>query len=59
MTIAVGVMGSAGDASDASGKEALAEKANALAQAIAAARKLMLLDWSHDGNSLPRGQGCA
>ncbi len=42
MTVAVGVMGSAGDASDASGKEALAAKANALAEAIAARKPLLL-----------------
>ena len=42
MRIAVGVMGSAGDAADASGKEALAEKARALAEAIAARRLLLL-----------------
>ena len=48
MTVAIGVMGSAGDAADASGKEALALKANALAQAIAA-RKLLLLTGATTG----------
>ena len=48
MTIAIGVMGSAGDAADASGKEALAEKANALAEAIAA-RELLLLTGATTG----------
>jgi len=42
MSITVGVMGSAGDASPASGKEALVEKANSLAQAIAARDVLLL-----------------
>jgi hypothetical protein len=42
MSITVGVMGSAGDASPASGKEALVEKANLLAQAIAARDVLLL-----------------
>lgn len=48
MKIKVGVMGSAGDASDASGKEALAEKANALAETIAA-RELLLLTGATTG----------
>jgi uncharacterized protein (TIGR00725 family) len=48
MSIAVGVMGSAGDASAARDKEALAEKANALAQAIAA-RELLLLTGATTG----------
>ena len=48
MTIAIGVMGSAGDAADASGKKALAEKANALAAAIAA-RELLLLTGATTG----------
>lgn len=48
MSISVGVMGSAGDASAASDKEALAEKADALAQAIAA-RKLVLLTGATTG----------
>jgi uncharacterized protein (TIGR00725 family) len=42
MTIAIGVMGSAGDASGASDKEALAKKANALAEALAAREVLLL-----------------
>lgn len=42
MTIAIGVMGSAGDGSGAGGKEALAEKANALAKAITAREVLLL-----------------
>jgi uncharacterized protein (TIGR00725 family) len=42
MTSAIGVMGSAGDASEVSGKEALAEKANALAAALAAREVLLL-----------------
>ena len=42
MNITVGVMGSAGDASPASGKEALVEKANLLARAIAARDVLLL-----------------
>jgi uncharacterized protein (TIGR00725 family) len=42
MTIAIGVMGSAGDAANASDKEALAEKANALAMAIAVRKALLL-----------------
>ena len=42
MTIAIGVMGSAGDASAASDKEALAKKANALAEALAAREVLLL-----------------
>jgi uncharacterized protein (TIGR00725 family) len=42
MKVKVGVMGSAGDASAARGKEALWEKANALAQAIAARDVLLL-----------------
>lgn len=48
MSISVGVIGSAGDASAASDKEALAEKADALAQAIAA-RKLVLLTGATTG----------
>lgn len=48
MTSAIGVMGSAGDSSDASGKETLAAKANALAEAIAA-RKLLLLTGATTG----------
>lgn len=42
MNITVGVMGSAGDASPASGKEALVEQANLLARAIAACDVLLL-----------------
>lgn len=42
MTIAIGVMGSAGDLANASGKEALSEKAGALAQAIAVRKPLLL-----------------
>lgn len=42
MTVVVGVMGSAGDAPGARSKEALAEKANALATAIAVRRVLLL-----------------
>ena len=48
MNITVGVMGSAGDASRAGDKEALAEKANALALAIAE-RKLWLLTGATTG----------
>jgi uncharacterized protein (TIGR00725 family) len=48
MSVTVGVMGSAGDASPSSGKEALARKAAALAQAIAA-RKLQLLTGATTG----------
>jgi uncharacterized protein (TIGR00725 family) len=48
MIIAVGVMGSAGDAGGASDKEALAEKAGALARAIAE-RKLQLLTGATTG----------
>ena len=48
MTIAVGVMGSAGDATGTTNKEALAEKAKALASAIAA-RKLLLLTGATTG----------
>jgi uncharacterized protein (TIGR00725 family) len=48
MNITVGVMGSAGDAAGASNKEALAEKANALALAIAE-RKLLLLTGATTG----------
>ena len=48
MTIAVGVMGSAGDAAGVSNKEALADKANALALAIAE-RKLLLLTGATTG----------
>lgn len=48
MRIAIGVMGSAGEAADASGKEALAKKANALAEAIAA-RELLLLTGATTG----------
>lgn len=48
MSVTIGVMGSAGDASAARDKEALAEKANAVAQAIAA-RKLMLLTGATTG----------
>jgi uncharacterized protein (TIGR00725 family) len=48
MTIAVGVMGSAGETAGASDKEALAEKAGALAQAIAE-RKLLLLTGATTG----------
>lgn len=48
MSIAVGVMGSATDAAEASAKEALSAKAGALAQAIAA-RKLQLLTGATTG----------
>lgn len=48
MTTAVGVMGSAGDASVVSNKEALVAKANALALAIAE-RKLLLLTGATTG----------
>ena len=48
MSIAVGVMGSAGDVAGVSNKEALAEKANALALAIAE-RKLLLLTGATTG----------
>jgi len=48
MKIKVGVMGSAGDASDVSDKEALAERAGALVQAIVK-RKLMLLTGATTG----------
>jgi uncharacterized protein (TIGR00725 family) len=48
MTIAIGVMGSAGDGAGARGKEGLAEKANALAKAIAA-RELLLLTGATTG----------
>ena len=48
MRIAVGVMGSAGDASPAGDKEALVEKANALGKAIAA-RDLVLLTGATTG----------
>ena len=48
MNVAVGVMGSAGDSPGATNKEALAEKANALALAIAE-RKLLLLTGATTG----------
>lgn len=48
MSITVGVMGSAGDASPAGDKEALVEKANALAKIIAA-RDLVLLTGATTG----------
>src|SRR6185295_14655327 len=48
MNIAVGVMGSATDAAEASAKEALSAKAGALAQAIAA-RNLQLLTGATTG----------
>lgn len=48
MTINIGVMGSAGDVSAQSNKQALAEKANALALAIAE-RKLQLLTGATTG----------
>ena len=48
MIITVGVMGSAGDAAPSSGKEALARKAVALAQAVAA-RELQLLTGATTG----------
>ncbi len=48
MKIAVGVMGSAGDASDVGGKEALAKKAKDLAETIAA-RELLLLTGATTG----------
>jgi len=48
MSITVGVMGSAGDASPAGDKEALVEKANALAKVIAA-RDLVLLTGATTG----------
>ena len=48
MTISIGVMGSAGDASAQSNKQALADKANALALAIAE-RKLQLLTGATTG----------
>jgi uncharacterized protein (TIGR00725 family) len=48
MTISIGVMGSAGDAGGPRNKEALAEKANALALAIAE-RKLQLLTGATTG----------
>lgn len=43
MNIAVGVMGSAGDAPGVSNKEALTEKANDLALALARKREVLLL----------------
>ena len=49
MNIAVGVMGSAGDAPGVSNKEALAEKANALALALARKRELLLLTGATTG----------
>jgi uncharacterized protein (TIGR00725 family) len=48
MIVAVGVMGSAGDASNASDKKALAEKASALATTIAV-RKVFLLTGATTG----------
>src|SRR6267378_542849 len=48
MKITIGVMGSAGDRSEASANEALPEKATALAQAIAA-RDLLLLTGATTG----------
>jgi uncharacterized protein (TIGR00725 family) len=48
MTISIGVMGSAGDAGAQSNKQALAEKANALASVIAE-RKLQLLTGATTG----------
>jgi len=48
MRIKIGVMGSAGDASPSSGKNALVEKANALAQTIAK-RDLILLTGATTG----------
>ena len=48
MSVSVGVMGSAGDAAGVSNKEALAEKADALAAAIAK-RKLLLLTGATTG----------
>jgi uncharacterized protein (TIGR00725 family) len=48
MTIAIGVMGSAGDGAGSRGKEGLAAKANALAKAIAA-RELLLLTGATTG----------
>ena len=48
MSITVGVMGSAGEVSPASSKEALVEKAHALAEAIAA-RDLVLLTGATTG----------
>ena len=42
MKVTVGVMGSAGDAAGVSNKEALAEKANALALALAARPMLLM-----------------
>ena len=48
MSIAVGVMGSAGDLADAKDREELANKARALAQAIAE-RKLLLLTGATTG----------
>ena len=48
MNIAVGVMGSAGDSSPAGGKEALVEKAGAMAKAIAA-RDVVLLTGATTG----------
>lgn len=48
MSVTVGVMGSAGDAAGVSNKEALAEKANTLAMAIAQ-RKLLLLTGATTG----------
>ncbi|MEP6570935.1 MAG: hypothetical protein ABJC10_14280 [Acidobacteriota bacterium] len=49
MSIAVGVMGSAGDAAGVSNKEALAEKANALALALARKGELLLLTGATTG----------
>src|ERR1700704_4628893 len=49
MNIAVGVMGSAGDTPGVSNKEALAEKANALALALARKRELLLLTGATTG----------
>lgn len=49
MNISVGVMGSAGDSPGVSNKEALTEKANALALALARKRDLLLLTGATTG----------
>ena len=49
MSVTVGVMGSAADAPGVSSKEALAEKANALALALARKRELLLLTGATTG----------
>ena len=58
MTIAIGVMGSAGDAADASGKKRWQRKPTLWLQLLPRAR-VAAVDRGYHRDSLPRWQGCA